>query len=495
MPTKKRSAKLLKAKISGPATGPNQGANGPFQDQEIVIERPPDQMKSENPASKAIQSSSDSESDDVDMESDSDDETPPPRNAVRSAADDLVNVYHLVLNEKQTRRRQRADEADKKAKQNAVEVSADSKQVDEGQVERQAEVGQVDQTSSEPKQINEVQIVKKKYEVVIVGTLRFMPPIEIAEEVDALTARRIFRRVNGKMEPTTAVVLSFDEEPPSTVYIDHERFRTRPYVRQAVRCHNCQGFNHRQAGCRNSPRCSRCGRRHATGDCKLDTDQPLRCANCRGDHSAASPECPAFLNVKKAWKKVAMEAISYADAIKSVSKTDRPDAARSRRDDDNTMSRRADLIGAPDQSTQRSNWAEKVCFPKHKPAMVSMETQTEPETIEVQTATTSEVECQTMPERKEKKTQPFKDTESQTVEVEITMNQDDKFISTTYLFAIAMLVKHANESLKQDVEYKQLQARYDQTILMMSERRYPIAPSLTALAKAKHQTRQTASKK
>ena len=132
--------------------------NGP---QEITAEQPPDQLKSENPASKAIQSSSDSESEEVDMESDSEDETPSPTNAVRAAVDDIVNIYHVVLNEKQTRRWQRADEADKKAKQNAVEASVGSKQVDEGPVERQAEVGQVAQTSNEPKQRNEVKIVKQ----------------------------------------------------------------------------------------------------------------------------------------------------------------------------------------------------------------------------------------------------------------------------------------------------------------------------------------------
>ena len=52
-------------------------------------------------------------------------------------------------------------------------------------------------------------------EVVIVGTLRFMLlPYEIAEETNAVSARRICRRVKGKPEPTTAVVLTFDIDPP-----------------------------------------------------------------------------------------------------------------------------------------------------------------------------------------------------------------------------------------------------------------------------------------
>ena len=39
----------------------------------------------------------------------------PPNCPLRSIADDLVNTYYLTLNREQTRRRQRADETDRKA--------------------------------------------------------------------------------------------------------------------------------------------------------------------------------------------------------------------------------------------------------------------------------------------------------------------------------------------------------------------------------------------
>ena len=338
----------------------------------------------------------------IDVDSDSENEEVAPRDAVRTAVEHLIDEHHIVRTREQTKRKEKLDQADRKvneaAKLNAVVVN----QAGEVKAVKPVESSQGEEVEQGEGEEEEKQVeVKQKFEVVIVGTLRFMPPFEIAEEVEADSARRIFRRVNGTMEPTTAVVLTFYEEPPSIVYIDHERFKTRPYVRQAVRCHNCQGFNHRQAGCRNSPRCSRCGRRHSTGACNLDTDQPLRCANCRGDHSAASPECPAFLNVKKAWKIVAMDKISYANAIKSVSQPDSTDATRSR-SDENRARGRADLIEAPAQLSRHSKWATKVCLKETKPTMCTMETQTEPEPSSVQTQTTKEVDTQTAPEPKEK---------------------------------------------------------------------------------------------
>src|SRR5208282_5446859 len=219
----KRRAKLIEVtNISDPTAGSNQEAKGPFQDQEITTEQPPDKLESGN---RAIITESESDEEDEIL----------PRNAVRSAADDLVNTFHLVLNREQTRRRLRADQADKKAKQ-----TADST----GKKAGKASVAM--------KQAVESQAAVEKHtvrnEVVIVGTLRFMPLYEIAEETGAVSARRIFRRVKGKPEPTTAVILTFDVDPPTAVIVQHERFRTRPYVRQTVRCLNCQQFNHRQQG-------------------------------------------------------------------------------------------------------------------------------------------------------------------------------------------------------------------------------------------------------
>ena len=161
-----------------------------------------------------------------------------------------------------------------------------------------------------------VEIKKPKFEVVIVGTMRFMPTEEIAQNAEAITARRIYKRINGQLQPTTAVVLTFEEHPPAFVFVYEERFRTRDYIRPTMRCYNCQGWNHRQQGCRKPVRCARCGEGHKTGDCKMKDEKKVKCANCSGNHSAASPSCIKFQQVKMAWKTVAEDKLSYAEAIK-----------------------------------------------------------------------------------------------------------------------------------------------------------------------------------
>ena len=98
-------------------------------------------------------------------------------------------------------------------------------------------------------------ISKQKFEVVIVGTMRFMPADEIADNAKAVSARRLFKRVDGERQPTTAVVLTYEEEPPAHVYIFEERFTTRDYVRPTTRCFHCQGWNHRQQGCKRQAKC------------------------------------------------------------------------------------------------------------------------------------------------------------------------------------------------------------------------------------------------
>ena len=150
MPPKRRAKRIDVAKIPGLSTGTDQEANGPFQDQEMVAVRSPDdQPKSINSASKAVSSSSDSETEDVNVqgesEDESEDELPPPRNAIRAAIDETLDEYHMVLGKNETKRRQKADKADELAKQKkageaekAVETNVGQKQA----VEKQAVVKQ-----------------------------------------------------------------------------------------------------------------------------------------------------------------------------------------------------------------------------------------------------------------------------------------------------------------------------------------------------------------
>ena len=91
-----------------------------------------------------------------------------------------------------------------------------------------------------------------------------------------------------------------------------------PFIRQAKRCYRCQCWNHTQGNCKKQPRCARCGDQHLSSECKVTERKQLKCANCKGGHSAASPTCQAFHKIQDAWELVATEKKTYVEAIKSV---------------------------------------------------------------------------------------------------------------------------------------------------------------------------------
>ena len=491
-----RSAKLTKSPDL--AAGPVPEPKGPSQGQEIsvspdqlesvnraAVRSPDDQPKSINSASKAVSSSSDSETEDVNVqgesEDESEDELPPPRNAIRAAIDETLDEYHMVLGKNETKRRQKADKADEMANQKKA-----------GEAEKAVETNVGQKQAAEKQAVVKQTVVKKaaikqtvaKNEVVIVGTLRYMPPFEIAEETGAVSARRIYRRFNDKLEPTTAVVLSFDEEPPSTVIVQHERFRTKPFIRQTIRCLNCQAFNHRQNGCRNHARCARCGRQHRTSECEIDNNEPRRCANCKGDHSAASPECPFYLKVKKAWKMVADEKTTYAKAMSRVveARKSRPDSAHAPgatpdiASNNKVESRRADLIDATGRDARPIYLAAVADHRRPKYRRTAKSTcstgcQTEPEVVTVQIQTPIDSACQTESTPEGTSTQTVSEAEVQTIEVTENFGEEDKYIIATMHDMINLLRRGASKRITTAANYQDIVDRFDGKVLDMIEQR------------------------
>lgn len=71
----------------------------------------------------------------------------------------------------------------------------------------------------------------------------------------------------------------------------------------AIRCFNCQSFNHMASGCMSKSKCGRCAGPHGTKSCSLDFVErnhrdylKTKCANCdREGHPAYDPECPTAL--------------------------------------------------------------------------------------------------------------------------------------------------------------------------------------------------------
>ena len=175
----KRSAKLLN---SSPASTAMHEAKGPFQGQSV--ESTAAQLETKTRVSSDDESSSEDEQVEV--------ETSDSEQVTAEAAGSSNPVA---------------------ARSEVVEGS--SKQDEEKSVAEKA-----DEVIAE---VSSLKIV----EVVVVGAMRYMPVEEIAEEAKARSARRINRRVDGELQPTTAVVLRFVDDPPEYVIIHQERFWTR----------------------------------------------------------------------------------------------------------------------------------------------------------------------------------------------------------------------------------------------------------------------------
>ena len=168
----KRSAKRNEVKSTGCPAGGIQEVIGSFQNQEISVStdqlessnsRAPVQLETYSRAPESRSSSEESETEAVDVESDdnSDLETMP-RSKLRMTVRQIEVEAKLKLTPEQEARQAKADEADRKAAELVVGIpEARQAVVKKAEVAKQAIV---------------------RNEVVIVGTMRFMPPYEIAED-------------------------------------------------------------------------------------------------------------------------------------------------------------------------------------------------------------------------------------------------------------------------------------------------------------------------
>lgn len=60
-------------------------------------------------------------------------------------------------------------------------------------------------------------------------------------------------------------------------------------------CSRCQGQSHTAKDCQSELLCGKCGYKHATRYC---TSTTFKCANCHGNHTASSKECPKWLEAE-----------------------------------------------------------------------------------------------------------------------------------------------------------------------------------------------------
>jgi len=141
---------------------------------------------------------------------------------------------------------------------------------------------------------------------------------DVKAETNAIWAHRVSRREDGKIIPTTAVIIAYEHNLPTSVNIGFMRHNVSVYIPLPIRCGNCQKYGHRTDQCkRDKPRCPRCTEAHDYSACTVP-DEQIKCSNCGENHSSAYRGCKKYREISAALRKAATENITYRDAVKKL---------------------------------------------------------------------------------------------------------------------------------------------------------------------------------
>jgi len=143
---------------------------------------------------------------------------------------------------------------------------------------------------------------------------------EIQEETNADAVKRMKRRVDGNLENTPNVVISYKECLPELVQIGFLRFKVKDYIPRPFRCTKCQMFGHGAQACWRPSCCPRCSGGHDFSHCpvKAEEHEQHKCRNCHGNHSSAWTGCPVYQNVHEALEIKIKEKMTYKQALERV---------------------------------------------------------------------------------------------------------------------------------------------------------------------------------
>ncbi|XP_062127619.1 uncharacterized protein LOC133839982 [Drosophila sulfurigaster albostrigata] len=117
-------------------------------------------------------------------------------------------------------------------------------------------------------------------------------------------------RIDGQLIPTGRVKLWFNgAEIPKEIKLMYSRLSVQPFI-YFCQCFCCFRFGHLAKHCKSKARCFRCGLAHD----KQDPCGPTSCVNCKEQHVATDPNCPARIKEYSIKKIMASENMSRKDA-------------------------------------------------------------------------------------------------------------------------------------------------------------------------------------
>ena len=121
---------------------------------------------------------------------------------------------------------------------------------------------------------------------------------------------------DGNIIPTKTYILTFGKpSPPERLRIGYLSVHVDLFIPNPLRCSKYQKYGHGRDSCKNLPACFRCGQQgHDSTDCQ----RAAKCANCQGDHVAASKDCPVWKKEKHIQKVKTENHLGYPEARRLV---------------------------------------------------------------------------------------------------------------------------------------------------------------------------------
>lgn len=146
---------------------------------------------------------------------------------------------------------------------------------------------------------------------------------EILEELQqegVIEVKRIMTKRDGRLIQTASHILTFNKPKlPIRIKAAFYCLEVRPYIPNPIRCFKCQRFGHISSKCSSEALCA-CGKPPHTGNPCQD---PMKCVNCGGLHSARSKNCPKMVEEIAIQNIKVKERISYTDARRKVAQSNR----------------------------------------------------------------------------------------------------------------------------------------------------------------------------
>ena len=148
----------------------------------------------------------------------------------------------------------------------------------------------------------------RKAQLVIRGLAGSITPDQIKAELVKLkiTAETVTQMISTKPDKKVMplFIVTISKEHASLITdltvlcycrISVEKYRN---PKGPAQCYHCQKFGHTARYCANAPRCVKCGMKHESKTCKKIYEDPTKCSNCEGNHTANYKGCTYYKNVR-----------------------------------------------------------------------------------------------------------------------------------------------------------------------------------------------------